>query len=276
QGTTDTDVLLRLNDGLVTVAQDGKFSVTYTLSEGMNELIFSARDQAGNSKLVTRRVVLDTVRPELELRSPQAGALLKTTQVTVEGICEPGMALTVGLPGAGQTVGTDTGHFSRTLSLPEGQSVLVIEGSDAAGNTVSMEIPVVVDTTAPPLDLVEPPDGFRTRDFSVVLVGVTEPGASVTVNGVPVMVDPFGKFSTTVTLQKGKNDIKVTSGDDAGNSASRSLTVTGTSEPAAAAESTWWWAAAGIVMAIGIMVPLTAMLASVAVKGGRKGQEGSK
>jgi hypothetical protein len=159
--------------------------------------------------------------------------------------------------------------------LPEGKSLITIEGRDAAGNTVSAQIQVLVDLTAPSLEIVEPATGFRTRDLSVIVVGITEPGASVSVNGLPVMVDPFGKFTTTVTLQKGDNPIVVVAGDSAGNSVSRSITVKETTAPEKAPENNWWWAAVGLVVALGIMLPLMALLASIALKGGR-GKEGSK
>jgi hypothetical protein len=271
RGQTGTDVQLRLNDALVTVEPDGNFSVTYTLLEGLNELVFSARDLAGNSMYLTRRVVLDITPPSLELLTPQDGALLRTREVAVSGICEPGIGLTVN----GEAVATDTGAFNRTLTLPEGRSLITLEGRDAAGNAVSTQMSVVIDLTAPSLEIVEPVSGFRTRDFSVVVVGITEPGASLTVNGRPVLADQFGKFTTSITLKKGKNDIKVVASDGAGNSVQKSVTVTGTTAPATAEPSNWLWMVVGLVVALGIMLPLTALLISVAMKGSRP-KEGSK
>ena len=271
RGTTDTDVLLRLNDGLVTVEPDGNFSVTFTLSEGVNELVFSAQDRAGNSRLLTRRAVLDTSRPSLELFSPVDGALLRSRDVTVNGTCEPGMTLTVN----GESVDTGTGVFSKTLTLPEGSGLLTIEGRDAAGNTVSAQLAVVIDLTAPSLEIVEPAGGFRTRDYSVVVMGLTEPGAFVTVNGQPVTVDSFGKFSTTVAIQKGKNDIRVAAGDSAGNSVGKTVSVTGTSAVSQPAPNNWWWTVFGLVIALCVMIPLTWLLVTVAGRRGRP-KEGSQ
>jgi hypothetical protein len=271
RGWTGTDVQLRLNEALVTVDSDGNFSVTYTLEEGLNELTFRAQDMAGNWMYLTRRVVLDISAPSLELLTPQDGTLLRTRDVPVSGVCEPGMNLTVN----GEAVQTETGSFSRTLTLPEGKSLITLEGRDAAGNSVSMQLSVLVDLTAPSLEVVEPVTGFRTRDFSVVVVGITEPGAAVTVDGRPVMVDPFGKFTTSVTLKTGKNDIKVVASDGAGNSVPRTVSVTVTTAPESTGGGNWWWAAAGLVVALGIMLPLTALLINVAMKGG-KPKEGSK
>jgi MYXO-CTERM domain-containing protein len=89
------------------------------------------------------------------------------------------------------------------------------------------------------------------------------------------MVDPFGKFTTSVTLKTGKNDIKVVASDGAGNSVPRTVSVTVTTAPESTDGGNWWWAAAGLVVALGIMLPLTALLINVAMKGG-KPKEGSK
>jgi hypothetical protein len=265
RGETDSDVMLRLNDGLVAIAPDGNFSVTFTLEEGQNELVFIGTDRAGNSVMLTRRVVLDITKPTLEILSPQDGSLLKSRDVTVSGVCEAGMTLTVN----GEAVATETGSFSKTLQVPEGRTLIVIEGHDAAGNPVSARLSVLVDLTAPSLEIVEPLTGFRTSAYSVDVVGITEPGASVTVNGVAVMVDPFGKYMTSVTVKRGKNDIKVVSSDGAGNSASKTISVVGTTTQADEPDNNWLWTVVGLVIALGVMLPLTAMLVSVAVRGGR-------
>ena len=47
------------------------------------------------------------------------------------------------------------------------------------------------------------------------------------------------------------------------------------SAPPEPAENTWWWTVMGLVIALGVMLPLMALLVTVAMKGG-KGREGSK
>jgi len=92
---------------------------------------------------------------------------------------------------------------------------------------------------------------------------------------VPVDVDTFGKFSTGVTLQKGQNTIVVSAADDAGNSVSQSLTVKNTVAPGAVAPSGWWWPAVGLLLALGIMIPLTMLLVNLTHRE-RKVKEGSQ
>lgn len=47
-GITDTDATVKVNDKLVIVGQDGKFSHNLELSNGENEITVIARDRAGN------------------------------------------------------------------------------------------------------------------------------------------------------------------------------------------------------------------------------------
>jgi hypothetical protein len=270
-GSTDPDAQVRLNDALVTVGADGNFSVTYTLDEGQNQLAFSARDRAGNAAGLTRKVILDTVAPALEVASPLPGSLWRTGDINVSGICEAGMTLTVN----GEAVPTETGTFAKAVRMAEGSGLITIEGRDAAGNTVSRKVQVMVDLTAPGLEIVEPQTGFRTLDMTVVVVGLTEPGALVKVNDQPVQVDAYGKFTTSVTLRKGANTIKVTTADEAGNSATKSITVKNTETPAPPSSNSWWWSVIGMLLALGLMIPLSMLAVNLALRE-RKTKEGSQ
>jgi hypothetical protein len=181
------------------------------------------------------------------------------------------MTLTVN----GEAVSTETGTFAKAVRLAEGAGLIVIEGRDGAGNTVSRRVQVLVDLTAPSLEIVEPQTGFRTSDLTVVIVGITEPGAIVTVNDQAVQVDAYGKFTTSVTLLKGGNTIKVSASDEAGNSAAKSVTVKNTVAPEPPASNSWWWSVVGIMLALGIMIPLSMLLVNLALRE-RKSKEGSQ
>lgn len=53
------------DQGAVTVADNGSFAKTVTLSEGSNTIIVKARDVAGKESSVTRTVILDTSVPNI-------------------------------------------------------------------------------------------------------------------------------------------------------------------------------------------------------------------
>jgi len=77
----------------------------------------------------------------------------------------------------------------------------------------------------PPLVWTNPEDGRITNAGTVSIAGSTEPGAAVTLNGLPVAVSGTGGFSIVVGLSEGSNVLLLVATDAAGNSASESRTV---------------------------------------------------
>jgi len=206
--------------------------------------------------------MLDTVKPVVEVTTPAAGSMLNNKDVTVSGTCEAGITLTVN----GVNITTSTGAFSTVVTLAEGANLISIEGRDAAGNAVLLQLPIIIDITAPSLELIEPLDGFRTLDASVMVVGLTEPGSHVTVNDQTVLVDAFGKFSTTVTLNRGMNQITAVAKDDAGNTVTKGITVSQVIKPASVGEAGWAWTISGLLVALGIMFPLAMLFINMALR----------
>ena len=84
----------------------------------------------------------------------------------------------------------------------------------------------VPDHTAPALDVASPVDGASTATSAVRVEGTTEPGASVTANGVGGVVGPDGSFSFLLAVAPGANVVGVTATDPSGNAATVSVTVT--------------------------------------------------
>jgi flagellar hook assembly protein FlgD len=68
----------------------------------------------------------------------------------------------------------------------------------------------------PKLDL-NVADGAAFQQAEVQLMGKTDTGAVVTVNGQAVTVSSLGEFQTTTTLEKGDNVVEVSAQDQAGN-----------------------------------------------------------
>lgn len=62
---TVTITLNGTGQGTVTVGTDGSFSKTVTLAEGSNTIVVTARDAAGKTTSVTKKVTLDTSVPKI-------------------------------------------------------------------------------------------------------------------------------------------------------------------------------------------------------------------
>ena len=75
------------------------------------------------------------------------------------------------------------------------------------------------------LEIASPKDGDIVTKSPVVVTGTTVNGADVSVNDADTKADANGKFSVSVPLDEGENEIFVTANDISGNSAESSIKV---------------------------------------------------
>jgi hypothetical protein len=164
----------------------------------------------------------DTQVPSLLVTTTPPGASNQTS-FTVAGTTDPLAQVSVD----GVAVSVDgLGAFSTIVTLAEGPHIFVVVAWDQEGNRAEVRLPVWVDSTPPSLSLSAPPDGLATSSAAVVVSGMSEPGALVEVNGIPIPSQPTGSFAYAVALLEGANVITVTATDAAGNIASVARTVT--------------------------------------------------
>jgi len=167
--------------------------------------------------------IVGSGQPTLLLTSPANGTLTNNPSVTVSGTTDPGAALTI--DGASVAVAVN-GSFSKTYSLPDGSHTFVVVAKNPAGLSTQGTSTVAVDTTAPALSITTPTTGSLTRDPVAQVNGTTEPGATVSVNGVQAVVSGAGDFRVALPLQEGLNTITAIATDAAGNTATTSVLVT--------------------------------------------------
>ncbi len=79
------------------------------------------------------------------------------------------------------------------------------------------------------LEVHEPVDGIEVSGDTVVVRGITQSGAAVTINDVPAILEDNGEqgaaFRGSVPLALGENEIMVVASDNLGNQSTRVLTV---------------------------------------------------
>ncbi len=105
--------------------------------------------------------------------------------------------------------------------LVDGEHSVVVTLVDNGGNEVSEEWNFTIDATPPQL-VITSPVGMNvplTYNSTLKIEGITEPDATVTINGVTVPVGNDGKFSYDATLVKGENIFYIVATDPYGNSA---------------------------------------------------------
>jgi hypothetical protein len=145
------------------------------------------------------------------------------TNITVSGITERNATVTVNsivVPFGGLS-------FSTVVELVEGLNLIAIQSCDKVYNCNEATVNVTRDTKPPLLDVTYPSvnNELLTNKDKVTVLGKTDTGALVFINGEPLTNIMNGVINCTVTLVEGKNTITVRSVDDVGNSKELKLTV---------------------------------------------------
>jgi len=110
-----------------------------------------------------------------------------------------------------------TGTSANVPGLSAGEFTLKVAGLTADGvqGKFSPAVSFKIERTVPPRPVVAAPppvlviEVFEARSNVLRLVGKTEPGAKLTVNGDPVTVQPDGSFHEFVTLARKQGEQKV-------------------------------------------------------------------
>ncbi len=201
----------------------GVFQETVHLEEGENVIVVVARDKAGNTAREERRVVKDTTVPFIDITEPAGGhGFTNDSTYTIRGRTEPSATLTGA--GAGAQADLD-GVFALTVNVTQDETVVLIEVRDLIGNRNSTAVTITHDSTPPSLILFAPADGSTYQVGAAEIIGSTDFGALLTVNGAPVQVAVDGTFRWVVALEEGTNVVTIRSRDKAGNVAQRELTL---------------------------------------------------
>ncbi|MGQ9814840.1 MAG: FecR domain-containing protein [Candidatus Roseilinea sp.] len=153
------------------------------------------------------------------------GAGTRQPEISFVGSAYPGGALTIDRPGLLLTTTVDSqGRFTVPVTLPALEGVyaftLTIQAPD--GRSRTSQLNVIVDRTAPAM-VIDMPE-ISADGASVQIQGQTEPGATVTANGIDFFVDSDGRFASEVTMPIDRI-IRIVARDFAGNESMLAQTV---------------------------------------------------
>jgi len=229
-GTTEVGAKISVNSGSVNVnPSTGIFSYPVTLTEGPNFYKLDAVDRAGNTNSISVIITLDTKAPSLTVVYPADGTSLRNKTVKAQALTEPNLDGTIMGFINGQQVTVDTeGIFSGEVALIEGNNVITFRVEDGAGNNASKTVRISVDSSVPTITELTPATGTQVANTktTVWIEGKTEPKATVTVNGKTTTAGAQGDFAIEVPLAVGPNNITIKVTDKAGNTYSKSITIT--------------------------------------------------
>jgi hypothetical protein len=263
-GTTDPDSTVLVNGELVDLDRV-LFSYSFVGVIGENAVIISASDRAGNVVSTELTVFIDNEPPEVDITSPSIeGSLVTDPDYIITGETEG--AAWVWVNGEQHPVMED-GTFTVNVTLLEGTNRFIITVEDLAGNYVTENRFVTLDTIAPVLviripNLVEK-DGtnvFKTEKGEpsvMVITGFTDKGVQVRVDGtlVPISTDGYFVIEHLLNVNR-ENIITITATDAAGNVATYDITVTH-KHFSGAAESTFDWGL--LILVVGIILLVIAI-----------------
>jgi len=247
-GRTESSASVQAN-GVAAIVNpvDGTFSAAgVPLLEGANVIRVEARDPAGNVKVETRTVTLDSLAPTLSLNLDadlqarlDTGLPVNRSRIIVRGATDdPNATITV----AGKPAELASATFILDVPLAEGPNDVRIVARDAAGNARTFVLRVTRDTIPPIPWFIVPEDpsvvtkapvldveGAVGEDAVHVRIHFTGPSGPTTEDlnlSAPLAPEGWVHFNTLVPLLEGADphEVVVEARDAAGNVGTASFT----------------------------------------------------
>ena len=175
-------IILKVNGqaaGQGTAESDGSFLMSNVLLDGdvENKVAVEARDAAGNSHIVEKTVFADVSKPKIVVTN--FSTIIQDAELSFNGTVSENstVVITVNDQSMKDLQGL---QFNENLRLQEGENVIEIDATDAAGWESSLDFMVTSDTREPTVQftLVNGNHYFEGRAQSDI-TGETEPDAKV-------------------------------------------------------------------------------------------------
>ncbi|WP_282061139.1 S8 family peptidase [Bacillus pumilus] len=175
------------------------------------------------------RALVDYEADVPEITSPKTGVITNKDELEIEGKASPGLDVAIYQNDEEiAKVKTDqSGAFKEKLTVSSGEHVFTAATvTDKGATKRSKPVKVIIDQTAPVITIDTPKKGEKTNKESLTVEGkVTDDHLDqVTVNGKKATIKG-GKYSARILLENGKNTIKVTAKDAAGNKTTKKINI---------------------------------------------------
>ncbi|MCY7538272.1 peptidase S8, partial [Bacillus pumilus] len=175
------------------------------------------------------RALVDYEADVPEITSPKTGVITNKDELEIEGKASSGLDVAIYQNDEEiAKVKTDqSGAFKEKLTVSSREHVFTAATvTDKGATKRSKPVKVIIDQTAPVLTIDTPKKGEKTNKESLTVEGkVTDDHLDqVTVNGKKATIKG-GKYSARILLENGKNTIKVTAKDAAGNKTTKKINI---------------------------------------------------
>lgn len=207
-----TAVSLRVNGAEAPVLFNSDVAnASVILTEGLNQLAFSATDTLGNRATADVEINHDTTPPQLTLEAPNT-LWHSSTDFTLSGTVSDDNAGIDAVRYDTQVLIVDNGQFSHNVTLLEGLNTLTVSASDLAGNEAEAQVEVGLDQSAPSLALEQSVDPY-TKQSLLTLTGSVLDGQSGVAylqlnrddEQLDIEIAEDGRFATDLVLNEGEN-----------------------------------------------------------------------
>ena len=181
-----------------------------------------------NKKETTSENVLPPMAPRLIIPFEATSS----SKIKINGFAESGSVIELlkNEESVSKADVNESGDFSfENVELSEGEnsfSAVVIKDKNGSSEN-SSPIIVIFDNTQPELIIINPKeDNLKVDSADFDIIGKSEKGVSVSVNGRVAVVDNDGNFKIKMQLNAGKNDIEVVVKDPALNETRKKVSIT--------------------------------------------------
>ncbi len=197
--------------------------VTVTAETASQTITGTAKDKAGNTATTSATVKLDKTLPLLAITAPAGGSIVTASPVSVTGTVSDALSGVAGVTCNGANATLSQGNVSCSVALVSGANTITVAATDVAGNvrTSSVNVtytPTSNDTTPPTISSAISPvpntAGWSKADTTVVFACAD--GQS----GIKTCSSPV-----IVTAETAGQIVTGTATDNAGNTATTSVTV---------------------------------------------------
>ncbi|RPJ42091.1 MAG: hypothetical protein EHM27_03815, partial [Deltaproteobacteria bacterium] len=208
-----------------------KFSGIAPISAGLNHLIFTAVDQAGNTSQLAKSIVLDMEPPQITISSPAAGANVSGMITIAVNTSDAGAgvaSVTLLIDGHHLTTLTRApfSHSVDTSDLPLGSHTITARAADFAGNQAETAITFSVSRVM--IEIVSPANGATVNKSRAIVKGRIHNQTGeigVLVNGILAEVQG-NDFAVVVPLRIGQNMLTATAAAAGGLQVQTSVSIT--------------------------------------------------
>lgn len=191
-------------------------SLRLPLSDGLHSVDLSIQDNSGRPGLAFWTFRVDTSSPELKIEVPRPGQISNQPTIRVAGeATDPNGVARVEVNGFPATLAGDL--FLGEAALAEGANAVTVRAVDVAGNARVASVEVTW-FKLPTVEITSPEDlGFLASTTVDVSGTVSDPAATVSVNGSPASVSGGTFTALDIPLIEGGNLLTAVATDSQGH-----------------------------------------------------------